>query len=87
MRGREAGWDFNMRIRDSFEWVSIEVEHVDAGADKVLGHPRAVLRGVGSGAEVEYRTMVRRHGPSGEDPSHAVFADRADALEVAGLSE
>jgi hypothetical protein len=34
VRGREAGWDFQMRTRDSFEWVSIEVEHVDAGPTK-----------------------------------------------------
>jgi ketosteroid isomerase-like protein len=40
VRGREAGWDFYMRTRDSFEWVSIEVERVAAGADKVLAHMR-----------------------------------------------
>ena len=54
VRGREAGWDFNMRVRDSFEWVQGEIERVDAGPDKVLGHPRYDLRGAGSGAEVEW---------------------------------
>jgi hypothetical protein len=53
VRGREAGWDFNMRIRDSFEWVPREVERVDAGADKVFAHIQYDLRGAGSGAEVE----------------------------------
>ena len=48
VRGREAAWDFHMRIRDSFELTPIEVERVDAGADKVLGHLRYDLRGAGS---------------------------------------
>ena len=86
VRGREAAWNFHMRILDSFEWEAIEVEHVDAGADKVLAHLRSA-RGVGSGAEVEldqwFVTTVRE----GKILRLQWFTDRAEALEAAGLSE
>jgi ketosteroid isomerase-like protein len=87
VRGREAGWDFNMRIRDSFEWVPREVERVDAGADKVFAHIQYDLRGAGSGAEVEldqwYVATVRHW----RILRMQWFADRVDALEAAGLRE
>jgi ketosteroid isomerase-like protein len=86
VRGREAGWEFQMRILDSFKWV-VEVEHVDAGVDKVLGHLRADLRGAGSGAEVEldqwFVTTVRQ----GRILRLQWFTDRTDAREAAGLRE
>jgi ketosteroid isomerase-like protein len=87
VRGREAAWDFNMRVRDSFEWTPIEVERVDAGADKVLGHPRYHVRGVGSGAEVEYEQWYVATVRQGRILRLQWFTDRADALEAAGLSE
>ena len=87
VRGREAGWDFNMRTRDSFEWVSIEVEHVDAGADNVLGHPRAVLRGVGSGVEVEYEQWFVATVRQGRILCLQWFTDHVEALEATGLRE
>jgi ketosteroid isomerase-like protein len=87
VRGRESAWDFNMRIRDSFEWVPIEVERVDAGADKVLGHPRYELRGVGSGAEVEYEQWFVATVRRGKILRLQWFWDRAEAIEAAGLSE
>jgi ketosteroid isomerase-like protein len=87
VRGREAGWDFHMRIRDSFEWGAIKVERVDAGADRVLAHLRSDLRGAGSGAEVEldqwFVTTVR----AGKILRLQWFTDRAEAREAAGLSE
>ena len=87
VRGREAGWDFSMRIRDSFEVGSGEVEHVDAGPDKVLGHPHYDLRGVGSGAEVEYEQWFVATVRQGRILRLQWFTDRADALEAAGLRE
>jgi ketosteroid isomerase-like protein len=87
VRGREAGWDFHMRILDSFEWVPIEVERVDAGADKVLGHLRYDARGAGSGAEVEldqwYVVTVRQ----GRILRLQWFTDGVEAREAARLSE
>jgi ketosteroid isomerase-like protein len=87
VRGREAGWDFHMRILDSFEWEAIEVERVDAAADKVLAHLRSDARGVGSGAEVEldqwFVTTVRE----GKILRLQWFTDGVEAREAAGLSE
>ena len=87
VRGREAGWDFSMRIRDSFEWEAIEVERVDAGADKVLAHLRSDARGVGSGAEVELDQWFVATVREGKILRLQWFTDHADALEAAGLSE
>jgi ketosteroid isomerase-like protein len=87
VRGREAGWDFHMRILDSFEWVPVEVERVDAGADKVLVHLRYDARGAGSGAEVELDQWYVATVRDGKFFRLQWFTDRADALEAAGLSD
>jgi ketosteroid isomerase-like protein len=87
VRGREAAWDYNMRVRDSFEWVPVETERVDAGPDKVLVHPRYDLRGVGSGAEVEYEQWCVVTVRQGRMLRVQWFSGRAEALEAAGLSE
>ena len=87
VRGREAGWDFYMRTRDSFEWVPIEVERVAAGADKVLVHPRYDLRGVGSGAEVELDQWFVATVREGKILRMQWFTDGVEAREAAGLSE
>jgi ketosteroid isomerase-like protein len=87
VRGREAGWDFQMRILDSFEWVPVEVERVDAGADKVLVHLRYDARGAGSGAEVELDQWYVATVRDGKFFRLQWFTDRAEALEAAGLSE
>jgi len=88
VRGREAAWEFNMRIRDSFEWAPIEVEHVDAGADKVLGHLRYdALRGTASGAEVELDQWFVATVREGKSLRLQWFWDRDEALEAAGLQE
>jgi ketosteroid isomerase-like protein len=87
VRGREAAWNFHMRFVESFESASFEVEHVDAGADKVLAHLRYEGRGVGSGAQVEldqwFVTTVRQ----GKILRLQWFVDRAEARAAAGLSE
>jgi ketosteroid isomerase-like protein len=87
VRGREAAWDFNMSVRDSFEWVPIESERVDAGADKVLVHPRYALRGAGSGVPVEHDLWLVATVRRGKILRVQWFADHAEALEAVGLSE
>jgi ketosteroid isomerase-like protein len=48
MRGREAVWDFLVKMIDAWEPVPIEgIEFVDAGTEKVLSHQRADFRGRG----------------------------------------
>ena len=87
VRGREAAWDFHMRIRDSFEWEAIEVERVDAGADKVLAHLRSDARGVGSGAEVELDQWFVATVRAGKILRLQWFTDGVEAREAAGLRE
>jgi ketosteroid isomerase-like protein len=87
VRGREAGWDFSMRIRDSFEWVPVEVERVAAGADKVLVHLRYDARGAGSGAEVELDQWYVATVREGKILRLEWFTDGVEAREAAGLRE
>ncbi len=87
VRGREAAWDFNMRIRDSFEWTPREVERVDAGADKVLAHLRYDARGVESGAEVELDQWFVATVREGKILRLQWFTDGVEAREAAGLRE
>jgi ketosteroid isomerase-like protein len=87
VRGREPAWDFNMRILESFEWTPIEVERVDAGADKVLVHVRYEARGAGSGAEVELDQWFVATVRDGKIFRVEWFTDGVEAREAAGLSE
>src|SRR6266511_4716906 len=87
VRGREAAWDFHMRIRDSFELTPIEVERVDAGADKVLGHLRYDLRGAGSGAEVDLDQWFVATVRDGKIFRLEWFTDGVEAREAAVLPE
>jgi ketosteroid isomerase-like protein len=87
VRGREAGWDFSMRIRDSFEWVPVEFERVAAGADKVLVHLRYDARGAGSGAEVELDQWYVATVREGKILRLEWFTDGVEAREAAGLRE
>jgi ketosteroid isomerase-like protein len=88
VRGREAVWEFMVKMVDAWERPPIEgVEFVDAGADKVLTHQRADFRGRGSGAEVEFEYWIVSTIQRGKVYRGQWFVDRADALEAAGLSE
>jgi ketosteroid isomerase-like protein len=87
VRGGEAAWNFHMRILESFEWAPIEVEHVDAGADKVLVHLRYDARGVGSGAKVELDQWFVSTVREGKILRLQWFTDGVEAREAAGLSE
>ena len=88
VRGREAVWDFGLILTDAWEPDDFEmVEVIDAGDDNLVTRYRRPVRGKASGiADVlDYwcvttfrgRTLLRQ----------AWFANRAKALEAAGLSE
>jgi ketosteroid isomerase-like protein len=88
VRGREAAWDFMVRLIDAFEPISIDDEHVDlvdAGGDKVLVHQRYPFRGKGSGAEVEFEYWLVTTFRRGKVVRGQWFVDRDEALEAAGL--
>jgi ketosteroid isomerase-like protein len=88
VHGREAAWEFYVKVAEAFEQLPAgDAELVDAGADKVLVHQRSDVRGRTSGAEVELNYWVVITFREGRMVRDQWFADRADALEAAGLSE
>jgi ketosteroid isomerase-like protein len=64
-----------------------DAELVDAGADKILVHWRSAVRGRTSGVEVELNYWVVVTFREGRIVRDQWFADRAEALEAAGLRE
>jgi ketosteroid isomerase-like protein len=88
VRGREAAWEFYVKVAEAFEQLLVaDAELVDAGADKVLIHQRSDVRGRTSGAEVELNYWVVITFREGRIVRDQWFADRAEALEAAGLEE
>ena len=88
MRGREAAWEFYVKVAEAFERLPAgDGQLADAGADKVLVDHRDDVRGRASGAEVELDYWVVVTFREGRIVRDQWFADRAAALEAAGLSE
>ncbi len=88
VRGAEAAWDYYLEIFDAFESFPIDdPEVLDAGGDKVLLHYRVEVSGAGSGAEVEFDNWGVFTIRQGKVPRAEWLADRAAALEAAGLPE
>jgi ketosteroid isomerase-like protein len=88
VRGREAVWDFLVKMIDAWDPVPIDgVEFVDAGPDKVLTHQRADFRGRGSGAQVEFEYWIVSTIQQGKIRRGQWFVDRTEALEAAGLRD
>jgi ketosteroid isomerase-like protein len=86
VRGAEAAWDF---YRETFgdRFPIGDVESVDAGGDNALLHYRMALSeiGIGAGITVQYWNLATIR--QGKIVREQWFADRAEALEAAGLSE
>jgi ketosteroid isomerase-like protein len=88
VRGAEAAWNYYLEIFDAFESFPIDdAEVLDAGGEKVLLHYRVELSGAASGAGVEFDNWGVFTIRQGRILRAEWFADRAAALEAAGLSE
>jgi ketosteroid isomerase-like protein len=92
VRGAEPAWDFYLTIFDAIERVADptdvhDIQVVEAGADKVLVHHSFHLGGRDSGATVERSYWDLATIRQGKILREHWFADRAEALEAAGLSE
>jgi ketosteroid isomerase-like protein len=85
--GREAAWDFYLSVAEALGMDSADAEFVDAGGNKVVGHRAAQARGQASGANVVFGYSVVITFREGKIVREQWFADRAEALEAAGLSE
>jgi ketosteroid isomerase-like protein len=85
--GREAAWDFYVSVAEAIEMDSADAEIIDAGGDKVVLHRAAQARGQASGANVVFGYSVVATYRDGKVIRDQWFADRAEALKAAGLSE
>ena len=87
-RGREAVWDFYVEAFETWEQAAIvPVELIDAGDDEVVTHLRGEMRGQASGADVIWSFWQVSTFRDGKALRVEWFADRAEALEAAGLTE
>src|SRR5262245_3272560 len=87
IRGREAVWDFYLDVAQTLSYGRVHFEFVDAGGHKVLCHQRNEGHGQKSGADVEVDYWLVATLSAGMIVRELWFADRAEALEAAGLEE
>jgi ketosteroid isomerase-like protein len=88
IQGREAVWDFFVEANEQWEDSVYEFgELIDAGKDKVVALVRGEMRGKASGAGVPWSFWQVVTFRDGRAVRFEWFAERADALEAAGLSE
>ena len=88
IRGAESIWDFYVEAvqawdEGSFEWGEL----LDAENDKIVANQIRKMRGKTSGASVAWSYWVLFTFRNGKVLRSQWFADRAEALEAAGLSE
>ena len=90
INGASSIWDFYGEAINAWEGAEFRWgEFVDPGppSDKIVANQRAELRGKTSGAEVLWSYWVVFTFRDGRVLRSKWFADRAEALEAAGLSE
>ena len=86
IRGPEAIWDFYVDAVDAWEEGSFEWgELIDAGSDTIVANQRREMRGKASGAGVVWSYWVVFTFRQGKVLHSAWFADKAEALDVAGI--
>ena len=88
IRGAEAIWEFFVEAQDAWDQGSYAWgELIDAGRNKIVAHQLRELHGKSSGAAVAWSYWVVFTFRDGKVLRWEWFADRAEALEAAGLSE
>jgi ketosteroid isomerase-like protein len=88
IRGPEAIWTFFVEAQDAWEQGSYEWgELIDAGGNKVVANQLREMRGKSSGAGVAWSYWVVLTLREGKVLRWEWFADRAEALQAAGLGE
>ena len=88
VRGREAVWDITVSIAETWEQdPPVEIaEVIDAGDDRVVARFKRPVRGKASGVETDFDYWWVGTFRSGRILRNWWFADRANALEAAGLN-
>jgi ketosteroid isomerase-like protein len=88
IRGPEAAWDSYVGRMEAWEVDSLAVgEVIEADPDKVIAHFRQQVKGRASGADVVFSYWLVSTYRNGKVIRSEWFADRAEALKAAGLSE
>ena len=87
LRGADAIWDFYMAVTSTWDEDSGQYGEVIDSADKVVINNRREARGRASGAGVGFSYWCVATYRNGKPVRLEWFATRAEALEVAGLSE
>ena len=88
IRGAEAIWDFYVAVTSTWDGGLNEFgELIESRADTVVANNRRAARGKASGAGVEFSYWTVSTFRSGKTVRVEWFADRAEALEAAGLRE
>jgi ketosteroid isomerase-like protein len=88
VRGAEAIWDFYDGVTAAWEEAPFELAEItDCGAGTVAANVRREVRGKTSGVGVDFSYWLVVTHRKGTAVRIEWFADRAEALEAAGLSE
>ena len=87
IRGADAIWDFYVAATDPWDEGSSQFDEVIDSGDTLVINNRRGARGRASGANVEFSYWTVTTFRSGKPIRHEWFADRAEALEAAGLQE
>ena len=88
IRGADAIWDFYAEVAAAWEDGSFELgEVIDSGTGKIVANVRREARGKASGAGVEFSYWLVGTVRDLRTIRVEWFAERAEALEAAGLRE
>jgi ketosteroid isomerase-like protein len=88
IHGAEAIWDFYVEVTGAWEEGSFELgEIIESGTDTIVANSWRETRGKASGAGVAFTYWLVATFRDGKTIRVEWFADRAKALEAAGLQE
>jgi ketosteroid isomerase-like protein len=88
VRGAQPIWDFYVEVTGAWDEDRFELgEVIDSETDKIVANTRRETRGKASGAAVAFSYWLVGTFRDGRTIRAEWFADRAEALEAAGLRE
>jgi ketosteroid isomerase-like protein len=86
IRGADAIWDFYLAATDTWDQGLTQIAEVIDSGDTLVINNRREARGIASGASVEFSYWTVTTFRGGKPIRYEWFANRAEALEAAGLS-
>ena len=86
-RGTNAGTQYCTAVEESWDNLCWEIEEMRIGADWVIALGRIRGQGHDTGAAIDSKAGWLAHFRAGRITRFQTYADRAKALEAAGLSE